>query len=163
MEVLFKGKKEPLAVNQLKIGDKMPEFVLVDQNLEKIYSRDLKGVKLYITVPSIDTKVCSIEVAKFMHILKDYAITGLSISKDLPFALNRWCPDKTSLNVKAVSDYYDGSFGFASGTLMPQYNLLARAILLVDEQNIVRYIQIVENVSSEPDYDEVLEAINRLL
>lgn len=162
MEVLFKGNKEPLSVNQLQVGDKMPEFTVVDQNLGRIYSRNLTGIKLYITVPSIDTRICSIEVAKFMTLLKDMKLTCLSVSKDLPFALNRWCLDHISSNVIAVSDYLDGSFGLASGTVMTQYNLLARSIFLVDENNIVRYKQIVEDTHTEPDYDAVLKAIQEL-
>lgn len=163
MNVLFKGQSEPLEKEMLQIGDLMPDFTVVNQNLEKISSHDMKGLKLYLSVPSIDTSVCSMEVAKFMTYLRNVDVTCYSISKDLPFALSRWCMDKTSNNVIAVSDYFDGSFGHATGVVMPNYNLLARAVFLVDEQNIIRYMQVVDNVSNEPDYDGVLKAIKAYL
>lgn len=161
MKVKFKGELTPLSEN-IKETDLLGEFVVVDSKLNEIRSEDLKGIKLYLTVPSVDTSVCSIELAKFIELLKDEDITVLAVSMDLPFALDRWCQSHVSENVVAASDFRYHDFADASGLLMPEIGLFSRSVMLTDENNIVRYLEIVENVSDEPNYRKALDQIKAL-
>jgi thiol peroxidase len=87
----------------------------------------------------------------------------LTISMDLPFAQKRWCGAAGVDKVVTLSDHRNASFGTAYGVLIKELRLLARAVFILDRQGIVRYIQIVKEVTDEPDYDAVLEAVNRLV
>ena len=84
------------------------------------------------------------------------------ISMDLPFAQARWCGAAGIDAVKLFSDYKYRSFGEAFGVMIRELGLLARAVFIVDAQNIVRYVQVVEEVTSEPDYEAVLKALKTL-
>lgn len=161
MKVKFNGALTPLS-NMIKVEDHLDPFVVVDSDMNEIRSEDLKGIKLYLTVPSVDTSVCSLELTKFISLLKNEKITVLSISMDLPFALNRWCQSHASDNVITVSDFRYHDFSDSSGLLMPEIGLFSRSVILVDENDLVRYIEIVEDVSKEPDYDQVLTQIKRI-
>ena len=161
MKVKFKGELTALSEN-IKEKDRLGEFVVVDSKMNEIRSEDLKGIKLYLTVPSVDTSVCSIELSKFIELLKDEDIAVLSISMDLPFALDRWCQSHVSEKVTAASDFRYHDFADASGLLMPEIGLFSRSVILTDENNIVRYLEIVEDVSNEPDYQKVLDHIKEL-
>lgn len=81
---------------------------------------------------------------------------------DLPFAQARWCGAAGIDAVKLFSDYNHRSFGKAFGVMIQELGLLARAVFVVDDRDIVRYVQVVEEVTSEPDYDAVLKALKSL-
>ena len=87
----------------------------------------------------------------------------LTISMDLPFAQKRWCGAAGVDKVITLSDHRDASFGTAYGVLIKELRLLARAVFVLDREGIIRYIQIVKEVTDEPDYDAVLDAVNRLV
>ena len=94
---------------------------------------------------------------------KEAAGTGektivLTISMDLPFAQKRWCGAAEVGNVQTLSDHRDASFGNAFGVLIKELRLLARAVFVVDKEGIVRYTQIVDEVTNEPDYEAALRA-----
>jgi thiol peroxidase len=86
----------------------------------------------------------------------------LTISMDLPFAQARWCAAEGIEKVKTFSDYRDRSFGLAYGVLIKERKLLARAVFIVDDQDIVRYAELVPDIAQEPDYDRVLNAVRAL-
>lgn len=91
----FKGNEVTLVGAPLVEGSEMPAFTFVDKDLNTVDSTTLKGKRVFLSVPSIDTSVCSMEVAKFMNSLKDRDdVTVVSLSMDLPFALDRWCQAK---------------------------------------------------------------------
>ncbi len=161
MKVKFKGEYTPLSEN-IKEKDHLGEFIVVDSNMNEIKSNDLKGIKIILTVPSVDTSVCSRELAHFIDLLKDEEITFLSVSMDLPFALDRWCQSHAAENIIAASDFRYHDFADVSGLIMPEIGLFSRSVLLVDENNIVRYLEIVEDVSNEPDYEKVMNQLQSL-
>jgi thiol peroxidase len=81
---------------------------------------------------------------------------------DLPFAQKRWCGAAGVDRVKTYSDHRDAAFGTAYGVLIKELRLLARAVFLVDQGGVVRYVQLVKELSNEPNYDEVLQALGKL-
>jgi len=86
-------------------------------------------------------------------------VAVLTISMDLPFAQKRWCGAAGVKNVQTLSDHHDASFGNAFGVLIKELRLLARAVFVIDKDGIVRYIQIVNELTNEPDYEAVLKAV----
>ncbi|MFA5864594.1 MAG: thiol peroxidase [Phycisphaerae bacterium] len=164
--VLFKGKPLHLEGNEISVGDAAPDFVVVDNDLKPVSLSNFKGqVVALVSVPSLDTPVCDIESRKFNEEASQFGsdVKILVISLDLPFAQKRWCGAHEIKNVQALSDYKDRSFGKAFGVLISELKLLARAIFLVDRQGVIRYKQVVKEISSEPDYHGVLTAIRNAI
>ena len=121
-------------------------------------------VKVLCTVPSLDTPVCDTETRRFNKeaaALPDKFVV-LTISMDLPFAQGRWCGAVGIDRVKTLSDYQDRSVATAYGVLIREFKLLAREVFVVDEADIIRYIQLVKEVTVEPDYEAVLGAVKAL-
>lgn len=163
MQVKMGGAPMNLVGTLPVVGGASPKFTVVAGDLSAIASSDIKGKRVFITVPSIDTPVCDTEVRRFNKeaaALGDVSINVISM--DLPFAQARWCGAAGIDAVKLYSDYKDKSFGEAFGVLINELGLLARAIFIVDEKDTVRYVQLVEEVTSEPNYDEVLSALKSL-
>ena len=161
-KITFQGNPLNLAGRVLKVGMTAPDFRVVTQDLHEARLSDFKDkIKIVTSFPSIDTKVCDLQVKEFNKIA-----TGLSadvliigISKDLPFAQQRFCEAFEIKNIKVFSDYKTGSFGINFGLLIRELNLLARSIIILDKNNVVRYIQIVKELSSAPDYQEALNQL----
>ena len=113
--------------------------------------------------PSLDTGVCATSVRKFNQMatnMKDTLV--LAVSRDLPFAHSRFCSIEGIENVIPLSDFRATSFSEDYGVLMtdgPLAGLLARAVVVIDPELIVRYVQLVPEITQEPDYDEVLRHI----
>ncbi len=163
MAVTMKGKPIKLAGKMLKAGDKMPDFVLTDNNLNQVSSKDLKGLRVFLSVPSLDTGVCDMEVRTFNK--KAAELPGVhiyAVSMDLPFAQARWCGAANVEQVKTLSDYQKREFGKVTGTLIEGLELLTRAVFVVDADNIVRYAEYVEEVSTPPHFDVIYEEIRAL-
>lgn len=156
----FKGNEVTLVGTPLAQGSEMPAFTFVDKDLNTVDSTTLKGKRVFLSVPSIDTSVCSMEVAKFMNTLKERDdVTVASLSMDLPFALDRWCQAKNNDKVIMGSDYKGQHFAKVSGTLIEELGLLTRAVFVVDENNKLVHVEYCAEVASEPDYDKVLEVL----
>jgi thiol peroxidase len=90
------------------------------------------------------------------------SVAVLNISMDLPFAISRFCTTAGIDKVKAYSDHRDASFGNAYGVLIKELRLLARSIFILDKDNVIRYVEIVPEVTSHPDYDKALKEVNSL-
>jgi thiol peroxidase len=160
MELKFQGKPITLEGNIVKVGDTAPNFAVMDNSLNAVDSKEFKGKRVYVSVPSIDTPVCDVEVRKFNQEaakLKDVKI--YVISMDLPFAQSRWCGSAGIAAVQTLSDYKDRSFGKEFGTYIKELGLLTRAVFVVDENNKVAHVEYCEEVTSEPNYDVVLDAL----
>ena len=116
-------------------------------------------------VPSLDTSVCDIMTRRFNQEAVNLGddVVVLAISMDLPFGQNRWCVAADVKNVYVLSDHRTASFGQAYGVLIKDLRLLARAVFVVDKAGIIRYASIVPEISHEPDYDEALEAVKKLI
>lgn len=155
-----------LAGAELKKGDKAPEFTLTGNLLEPITKADFNGKILVIScVPSLDTPVCEMETRRFNQEADKLPenVTILTVSRDLPFAQTRWCAANGVEKVVTASDYRDFGFARDYGVLLSDLGLLTRAIFVIDGQGIIQYIQFVEEVTQEPDYETVLQEIKKLM
>ena len=164
--VTSKGNPLTLLGNEVKVGDKAPDFTVLDNDLSPASLSECRGKTCIIaSVPSLDTAVCSTEARRFNESAAKMGpeVKVLVISMDLPFAQKRWCAAEGIENVQTLSDHRDASFGSAYGVLIKELRLLARAVFIVDKDGIIRYRQIVHEVTNEPDYDEVLSAVGALI
>ncbi len=163
--VTFQGNRLTLLGSELKVGDRAPDFSVLDNGLGAVTLASYAGkVKIICTVPSLDTPVCDTETRRFNQEAANLKgdVVVLAISQDLPFAQARWCGAAGIDRVITLSDYRDRNFGPAYGVMIRELMLLARAIFIVDESDIIRYIQIVPEITSEPDYAKVLDALKAL-
>ena len=155
------GNEFTLIGDELKVGDKAPDFSVLSSDLSAVTLDSYKGkVKVICAVPSLDTPTCDTEIRRFNQEAAglDDNIAVLTISVDLPFAQGRWCGDAGVENVTALSDHRDTSFGEAYGALIKELRLLTRAVFVVDADNIIRHVEYVMEISGEPDYDKALNA-----
>lgn len=160
--ITFKGNPLSLTGNKVKVGEPAPDFTVLQNDLSPVKLSDFKdNVCVICSVPSLDTSVCDTEIRKFNeHASKmDDDVRVLAISMDLPFAQGRWCGAASIENVQTLSDHLKADFGNAFGVLIEQLRLLARAIFIIDKAGIISYIQIVDEMTNEPDYEEALKAV----
>ncbi len=166
--VTLKGNPVTLTGNDVVIGQSAPDCTLVANDLSEFKLSSLKGKKVIIaTVPSLDTGVCDTETKRFN---KEATALGsdvvvLTISMDLPFAQKRWCGAAGVDRVKTLSDHREAAFGKAYGVLISGGHLtrvLTRAVFVVDAKGVLRYKQIVPEITTEPDYEKVLQAVKSL-
>jgi thioredoxin-dependent peroxiredoxin len=165
--VTIKGEPSQLIGTALHIGDQLPATVLTDAyTMKKVDLSQLKGNVLLISlVPSIDTKVCEAQT----HYLGEQGarlpegITRITISRDTPFAQKRFAEEAKLSNINFLSDYRDGSFGRATGLLLDDSMLLARSVIVADRMGIVRYIQVVPELSHLPDLEAAFAKAKALL
>jgi thiol peroxidase len=150
---------------ELKIGDRAPEFCVADNSLAPVTLASSAGkIRIISTVPSIDTPVCDTETRRFNQDASQLSenVIVLTISMDLPFAQKRWCGAAGIDRVTTLSDYRERSFGYAYGVVIKELALLTRAVFVVDASDIIRYIQIVPEVTTEPDYAAVFNAVKAI-
>ncbi|MEA3297018.1 MAG: thiol peroxidase [candidate division Zixibacteria bacterium] len=164
--ITMKGDPLTLIGNEVKIGDAAPDFEVLNEKLEPVKLSSFKGkVVVLVSVPSVDTPVCDLETKRFNQeagkLGDDLVI--LTISMDLPFAQKRWCAAAGVKNLQLLSDHRDASFGDSYGVLIKELRLLARTVFIVDRKGTTKYIQYVRETTQEPDYDDVLSAINKVL
>ncbi len=164
--ITMKGKPLTLLGKDVKVGDKAPNFKVIANDLSSVDFSSFRGKICVITsVPSLDTSTCDRMTRRFNEEAAKLGsdVTVLTISMDLPFAQKRWCGAAGINNVQTLSDHTDASFGTAYGVLIKELRLLARAVFIVDRDGIVRYTQLVSELSNEPDYQPVLDAVKGLL
>ncbi len=156
----MKGNPLTLVGNEIKVGDSAPDVTLVANDLSEVKLSSFAGKKVIISVvPSLDTPICDLQTKRFnQEASKLQDVVVLTVSKDLPFAQKRWCGAAGATAVKTLSDYR-GNFGESYGVLIKGLNLLARAIFIVNPSGKVIYTQLVKEVASEPNYEEVLSAV----
>jgi thiol peroxidase len=159
--ITMKGSPLTLVGNEVKIGEPAPDFEVVANDMSAVKLYSYRGKVCIITsVPSLDTSVCDIETRRFNEEAGKLGgdVVVLTISMDLPFAQKRWCGAAGVKNVQTLSDHRDASFGKAYGVLIKELRLLARAVFVLDRDGIIRYMQIVDELTNEPDYEAVLDA-----
>ena len=162
--VTMKGNPLTLTGNELKVGQPAPEVTLTANDLSLVNLSSFKGKKcVVLTMPSLDTDVCDKETRKFNEEAKKLGddVKILAVSMDLPFAQKRWCGAAGVNNVLTLSDYKEASLGNSFGVLIKELKLLARTIFVIDSKGKVQYSQIVKEITSEPDYAAVLEAVKK--
>jgi thioredoxin-dependent peroxiredoxin len=163
--VLFKGNPVTLLGPELHAGDPAPQFMLTAGDLSGVNLDMLldegKRAAMLIVVPSLDTSVCNLESQKFNARIGELPpdVTAAVVSMDLPFAQARWCGAQgAEVKLQMLSDYRDRSFGLNYGLLIAELGFHARAIVVIGKDRTIRYVQLVPDVASEPDYDAALKA-----
>lgn len=159
-------KGSPLTVigPELKVGDKAPDFELVDVNLSPAtLAKTGSSVRIFSVVPSLDTPVCDAQTKRFNEeAAKLPNVEIYTVSMDLPFAQKRWCGAFGVDKVKMLSDHRSGSFGASYGTLIKELRIESRAIFVVDKDNVIRHVQYVKEVGDHPDYESALKTARSL-
>lgn len=165
-QIRFKGSPLTLVGRPAKAGVLAPDFRVISQDLKEISLAAFSGkIKILTSFPSLDTPVCDLQVKEFNKkaagLSGDVAIVG--ISKDLPFAQARFCQDNEIKNISVLSDYRFSSFGINYGLLIKELNLLARSVIIVDKKDAIRYVQVVDELTTPPDYNDVLNNLKDVL
>ena len=166
-EVTFKGSPAPLSGREVRVGDRAPEFAVVDNGLAPVRLADGRGKVLILSaVPSLDTPVCDTETRRFNEEASKLGagVEVWTISMDLPFAQKRWCGAAGVSHVKTLSDFRDRSFGQSYGVLVkdgPLAGLDARAVFVVGKDGVVRHVEYVREITTEPNYAAALEAAKK--
>ena len=162
--VTFKGAPMTLAGEAVSVGQAAPEFTthFFEGGMQTLGLADLKGKpSLLSVVPSLDTGVCAIQTKTFNEKLSSMGdkINAVTVSLDLPFAMNRFCGAESITNLLVASDYQDRSFGHAFGTLIEELKILCRAVFVLDADGKVAHVEYVSEVTEEPDYAAALSAL----
>ena len=162
--ISLRDKPLTLVGPALVLGSPAPEATLRDGSLAPTtLAAASKGVRIVITVPSLDTPVCTREAQAFSQKiagLKDLSV--VLVSRDLPFAQKRSCAANKIENLTLLTDFDQAALGRAWGLSIKETGLLARAVVVLDAAGIVRWQQIVPNLAQEPDYDGALKAAGEL-
>lgn len=164
--VTFAGNPVTLIGSEIRVGDNAPNFEVLANNLSKVTLEDSKGkVRLISCIPSLDTGVCDAQTRKFNQLASNLGnnVEVLTISVDLPFAQNRWCGSAGIERVQTLSDHFKMSFGTAFGTYIKEHRLECRAVFIVDEKDVVQYVEYVPEITEHPNYEAALEAINSII
>jgi thioredoxin-dependent peroxiredoxin len=165
--IAFKGNPMTLAGEAVAAGQAAPDFTLhyFEGGMKALSLADLKGKPTLLSVvPSLDTGVCAMQTKKFNDQLAGMGdkVNAVTVSLDLPFAMNRFCGAEGITNLRVASDYQDRSFGHAFGTLIEELKILCRAVFVLDAAGKVVHAEYVPEVTSEPNYDATLAALKSL-
>lgn len=165
VQVSLHGKPLTLTGTLLQEGQPFPAVTLPDSGLTLTELQSFKGkVTIISIVPSIDTKVCE----KQTHILSeengglDKTVRLVTISRDLPFAQKRFAVEAKINNVLFLSDYRDGGFGAATGLMIQESRLLARAVVVLDKKGVIRHLEIVPDLGQLPDMKKAFQRAGSL-
>ncbi|HZC68728.1 MAG TPA: thiol peroxidase [Nitrospirales bacterium] len=163
--VAFKGSPLKLEGNPIKVGDTLRDALVATGDLKLVSLTEGKGkVRIVSIVPSLDTKVCEQQT----HYLSeknrglDREVQLITVSVDTPFAQKRFAEEANIRNVTFLSDYRGGDFGRAFGLLIPDIHLLARSVMVVDKDNVIRYLQVVPELASMPDMERAFEEARKV-
>ena len=163
--VTFAGNPIALLGKEVKVGDKAPAFTLLDNGLAEKTLADYAGkVKVISVVPSLDTGVCDAQTRWFNQNVSKLGdnVVVLTVSVDLPFAQKRWCGAAGIDQVETLSDHRDLSFGENYGFVLEGLRLLSRGIVVIDKDDVVRYVEYVPEVTSAVNF-EAAEAATKAL
>ena len=163
--VTFKGAPLTLTGKQIKVGSRAFDFKLISPDLKVVKLSDFSNkIKVVNFFPSLDTPVCDLQVKEF-----NQRATGLSpevvvigVSKDLPFAQARFCSANEIKNEVVLSDYRFSSFGLNYGFLIKELNLLARGTIIIDQNQRIRYIQVVDEITHSVNFQDVFNKLQEI-
>ena len=164
--VTFAGNPIALLGKEVKVGDKAPAFTLLDNGLGEKTLADYAGkVKVISVVPSLDTGVCDAQTRRFNQNVSKLGenVVVLTVSVDLPFAQKRWCGAAGIDQVETLSDHRDLSFGENYGFILEGLRLLSRGIVVIDKDDVVRYVEYVPEVTSAVNFDAAEAATKELV
>lgn len=161
-KVTFQGNPLTLIGNKTAVGDKFPTgIVLQNDDLSPFKMDETSGVRIITTVPSLDTPVCDTQVRKFNEKAANLEASIYAVSADLPFAQARWCGAAGIKNVRTLSDHAQMALADALGIHVKELRLFARTVMVVDSNNKITYMEIVPEITSEPNYEAALEAVKK--
>ena len=166
MQVTMHGNPLNLLGQEVAVGQAAPDVELLANVLSPVKISDYQGkVVILSVVPSLDTPTCDLQTRRFNSEAAGLGdeVAILTVSMDLPFAQARWCGAAGVEAVKTLSDHREAAFGMAYGLLIKELRLLARAVLVLDREGKITYIQRVKELSEEPNYDEVLAAVKKVV
>ncbi len=163
--VTLKGKPVTLVGPEIKAGNRAPDFRLLDSQMKEVTLAQSKGkVRLLSVVHSLETPICDEQTKIFEDTAgKHPKVVVYSISMDLPFTQGRYTKEHNIHNLKTLSDHRDASFGTAYGLLIKEMRLLARAVFIIDPEDLVRYVEYVREVGSAPDYGKAIAALETVI
>ena len=160
---IFLGKNVALEGAPLEIGQMAPDFNLLNNDLEERHLSDFPGKKVISVVPSLDTGVCSTQTRRFNQEVAGLDdTTVLTVSVDLPFAQARWCGAQGIQDAITLSDFRSHQFGRDYGVLMSDWQLLSRAVFVLDADNRVVYQEYLDDVHQEPNYQAAMNAVKAI-
>ncbi len=163
--VTFGGNPVTLKGKLVKPGLNAKNFIAVNSDLSPFNFCDYQGkIRIISSVPSVDTGVCAAQTRRFNQeaaALNDVHI--ITISCDLPFALKRFCAAEGIDKLVTISDHKDRDFGIKYGLFIEEFALLARAVIVIDKDDVVQYVDVVGEIAEHPDYDKALDAVKKLL
>ncbi|MDO5728227.1 MAG: thiol peroxidase [Actinomycetaceae bacterium] len=159
----FEGTETTTSGDIPAVGDKLPDFSLVGTDMGEVTSADFAGKRIVLNIfPSVDTGICAASVRHFNEAAADLDNTAVvCVSRDLPFALGRFCGAEGIDNVTTASAFRS-SFGEDFGLILegsPLKGLLARTVIVADETGTITHVQLVDEIKTEPDYDSALSAL----
>lgn len=162
--VYFSGNECHTGGNLPKVGDKAPDFKLVTPELKDVSLETFKGKRVVLNIfPSLDTPVCAAGVRRFNQEASSLADTVvLCVSMDLPFAARRFCEAEGLRDVIPASAFRSPAFAKDYGVQLvdgPLAGLLTRAVIIIDKDGKVRYVDLVDEITHEPRYDEALDVL----
>ncbi|WP_405600101.1 MULTISPECIES: thiol peroxidase [unclassified Pseudoalteromonas] len=164
-KVSAQGKPVTLLGKGVSVGDTAPNFKVVDGNFTPVTLDDYKDQAILISVvPSLDTGICSLQTKHFNEKVAAQfpAVAMLTISADLPFAQKRFCKTENIDKIIALSDSVWRDFGQKYGLIIKDMGLLTRSVLILDRSHNIIYKQLVSSLSTEPEYNSVLEKLKTL-
>ncbi len=163
--ITFKGNGVTLLGEELKVGKPAPDFTATAVDMSQKKLSEYRGkVVILSTVPSLDTPTCDIQTKRFNKEVSDLGseVICLTLSMDLPFAQRRWCGAAGATNVTTLSDYKDHSAGKMLGLRIKELGLIARAVAVIDKQGVTQHVEVVKEVTKEPDYDAAVAKAKEL-
>jgi thiol peroxidase len=166
-KITVDGKEVTIENKRIKVGDKLEDAELIApvnefNKMKKVKLSDDKGIKLIYTAPSLDTPVCSLQTKMLDEKAKEHAdVFFYSVTDDLPFAMMRFCSDNGIANLKTLSDFQTHDFSTKNGFLMKEYQLLTRAVIIVDENNVVKYVDYGKEVTDQLDLGKAIDFLEK--
>lgn len=163
-QVTFAGNPVSLLGQFPVVGATAPDFSLIAQDLSAKSLSDFEGkVKILAIYPSVDTGVCAAQNRKINTLFNEMDdVVVLSISRDLPFAQKRFCAAEGLDNIFTLSDYREAAFGKDYGFLIDELRLLARGTVVIGKDNVIKMVEVVPEITTEPEYDKILEVLKTL-
>lgn len=167
-EISLHGNALHLKGVQIKTDEVAPDFEVIDGDFNPIKLYDFKkdSVCFISAVPSLDTEICAISTKKFNQDLQDKfgdRIKKCTISMDLPFAQKRFCESEKINNIPVFSDHIKREFAAKYGLMIEELGLIGRAAIIITRDNTVKYIEIVKELSNEPNYEKVIKTLEETI
>lgn len=162
--VTLGGKPVTLMGKIIKTGRHAKNFIASGIDMQPVKLSDYQGkIKIITSMGSVDTDVCAEQTRRFnLEASKLSDVQIIAISCDLPFALKRFCAAEGIDKVAVVSDHKETDFGIKYGLLVEEFRLLARSVIIIDQYDMVRYVEVVPEIDNQPDYDAALAFVKKL-